>query len=92
MRSNFQTPGLRVPAKTRIARREHAHLDPALRGYAQRPASDKARGETAREVDYAKRTHQSLKIEGFGGFAPPHLAQWRASRDRTEAGYDSDHS
>src|SRR4029079_15616039 len=28
------------------------------------------KGGTAREVDYAKRTHQSLKIEGFGGFTP----------------------
>ena len=69
MRSECQMPGLSVPAKTRIAS-ETRNSDPALRGYAQRPASDRRKGGNAREVDYADRTHQSLKIEGFGGFAP----------------------
>ena len=67
MRSKYQTPGLSVPAKTRTAPRRTK-----IRLFAGMLRDRRLIGETesAREVDYSKRTHQTLKIEGFGGFAP----------------------
>src|SRR6185436_2349775 len=69
MRNNCQTPGLSVIAKTRIARRKARNAIRLFAGTLRDRRLIEER-ESAREVDYADRTHQTLKIEGFGGFAP----------------------
>ena len=75
MRNNCQTPGLSVIAKTRMG----ARYTKEIRLFAGTLRDRRLIGEreSAREVDYAERTHQSLKIEGFGGFAHSRLSQFQ---------------
>ena len=70
MRNEYPTPGLRVLPKTRIAQRNARNPIRLFASTLRDRRLHRVEGGGARQVEYSDRTHQSLKIDGFGGFAP----------------------